>query len=48
MAIFGNLTDLPFAEVIAMFDQRIGKLELWNLPFPDRYELFVLNGQLKN
>ncbi len=47
MAVFGNLADLPFAEVISMVDNRIGKLELWNLPCSDRYELFVLNGHLR-
>ncbi len=43
VAIFGNLTDFPFIELISTLGRRCGQLEVWDLPSRDRLQLY-LNG----
>ena len=47
MAIYGNLSDLPFTEMVTMLDRRIGRLELSHLPTPGHYELHLIGGRLR-
>jgi hypothetical protein len=44
MAIFGNLAEWPFPEVMKTVAKRSGKLELWNLPSSWYLELYVSQG----
>ena len=45
MAIFGNLADFPFIELISTLGRRTGRLEIWDLPSQSRLELH-LNGAI--
>jgi hypothetical protein len=52
VAIFGNLADFPFVELVGTLGRRTGKLEVWDLPSNNRLELHlkeaVLQGLIVN
>ncbi len=47
MAIFGNLNEFPFIEVLAMLEQRVGVLRFSNIAQYQTLELHLSNGQLQ-
>jgi hypothetical protein len=47
MAIFGDLADLPFAEIFNIVGRRTGKLVLWDLPGQTYFEIHLQDGALR-
>jgi hypothetical protein len=46
VAIFGNLTEFPFPEIISMLDRRIGILKFTNVKGYSQLELHLNHGQI--
>jgi hypothetical protein len=46
VAIFGNLTEFPFPEIVSMLDRRIGVLKFANVKGYEQLELHLNHGQI--
>jgi len=46
MAIFGNLSEMPLADVFAMVGRYTGRVTIWNTPTEHYYELHIDEGAL--
>ncbi|HYU35725.1 MAG TPA: DUF4388 domain-containing protein [Thermoanaerobaculia bacterium] len=47
MAVFGDLADLPFVEILNVIDRRSGRLLIFGLPDPGSFELDLVDGTLR-
>jgi len=47
MAVFGDLADLPFLEILNVIDRRSGRLLIFGVPDQGTFELDMVDGSLR-